>query len=246
MPLLAAVARGEVDAAVRGVVDAWRASFEHSYTETFASLRVTGKRPPMVFDAPEIAGKIARLSGARGVKLMLIDALRFDLGEIANELLAERLAGRAVCVERTLLWSALPTTTPTQLALLARGAEGLRDAPVSESEPDVSRGRAVSTARRERLGGREVIKLDLVEARIRTGGAAYDERTAALGVELAQLVARFVESLPPRTLVFLFGDHGFKWPTSLDHRATLAATQGGASPEEVLVPAYSWLVGGVH
>src|SRR5439155_13070278 len=44
LPLIGAVARSEVDGAVRSVVDGWRATFEHSYRESFAALRVTGKR----------------------------------------------------------------------------------------------------------------------------------------------------------------------------------------------------------
>ena len=40
------------------------------------------------------------------------------------------------------------------------------------------------------------------------------------------------------------GDHGFLID-SLDS-GTSAARHGGASPEEVLVPAFAWLVGNVH
>ena len=211
MPLLGAVARGEADTAVRGVVDAWRQSFEHSYREAFAALRVTGKRPPMVFDAPEIAARVARLNGARATKLVLVDAMRFDVGERVAERLKDKLAGRAVCVERLLLWSALPTTTPTQLALLARGPDGLRDAePSSEPEPEIVRGRAVGTLRRDRVGTREVMKLDLVEARLRNAGPGYEDRLESLADEVAPILVKYVETLPPRTLVFLFGDHGFR------------------------------------
>jgi len=247
MPLLGAVASGEADGAVRGVVDAWRTSFEHSYREAYAALRVTGKRPPMVFDAPDIAARIARLNGARATKLLLVDAMRFDLGERVGERLKEKLAGRAVCVERMLLWAALPSTTQTQLGLLARGPEGLRDAePASEPEPEIVRGRAVGTVRRDRVGSREVMKLDLVEARLRNAGPGYEERVEALADEVAPILVKYVETLPPRTLVFLFGDHGFRLPTSADGRASGPATQGGVSPEEVLVPAQAWLLGGVH
>jgi hypothetical protein len=246
MPLLGALAHGEADGAVRAVVDAWRQSFEHSYKEAFAALRVTGKRPPMVFDAPEIAARVARLNGARGVKLVLVDAMRFDVAERVGDRLKDALAGRAVCVERTLLWSALPTTTPTQLALLARGPDGLNAEPSSEPEPEIVRGRAVGTLRRERAGSREIMKLDLVEARLRSPGPAHDDRIDALAAEVAPILVKYVETLPPRTLLFLFGDHGFRMPASLDGRATGPATQGGVSPEEVLVPAQAWLVGGVH
>jgi hypothetical protein len=246
-PLLGGVARGDADAAVRGVVDTWRASFENSYRDAFSALRVTGKRPPMVFDAPDIAARIGRLNGARATKLCLVDAMRFDVGERVAERLKDKLVGRAVLVERMLLWSALPTTTPTNLALLGRGADGLRDAePTSEPEPEITRGRAVSTLRRERVGSREVMKLDLVEARLRNAGPAYDERLDALAEEVTPILVKFIETLPPRTLLFLFGDHGFRLPASPDGKTTGAATQGGTSPEEVLVPGQAWLVGGVH
>jgi hypothetical protein len=247
MPLLGAEARGEVDGAVRTVIEAWRVGFEHSYRDAYASLRVTGKRPPMVLDAPDVATRVGRLNGARAIHLLLVDAMRFDLGERITERLGELVVGRAVCVDRSLLWSALPTTTPTQLALLARGPEALKDPPpTSEREPDVSRGRAISSLRRERVGGRDVLKLDLVEARMRSAGPALDERLDAVADEIAPLLARHIETLPPRTLLLVFGDHGFRVVTSPDGLSTSAATQGGASPEEVLVPAYAWLVGGVH
>jgi hypothetical protein len=247
MPLVGAIARGEVDTTVKSVADTWRMNFEHSYREAFSALRVTGKRPPMVFDAPDIAGRIGRLNGARIVKLLLVDAMRFDIGDRVAQHLTERLAGRAVCVERMLLWSAIPTTTATQAALISRGPEGLRDVdPAHEPDPEIVRGRAVATVRRERLGSREVMKLDLVEARLRGGGPAYDERLESIADEVAQVTLRYIESLPPRTLLFLFGDHGFRLPASPDGRTTGPATQGGVSPEEVLVPGQAWLVGGVH
>ena len=55
-----------------------------------------------------------------------------------------------------------------------------------------------------------------------------------------EIVARHSDHLPPRTLLVVFGDHGF----ALDERG--AACQGGASPEEVLVPAFAFLTGETH
>ncbi|WP_437712034.1 hypothetical protein WMF45_42025 [Sorangium sp. So ce448] len=246
-PLLGATLAGETDAAVRGVVDSWRTSFEHSYREAFSALRVTGKRPPMVFDAPDIASRIARLNGARGVKLLLVDAMRFDLGERVAAHLKEILVDRAILVERSLLWAALPPTTTAQISLLARGPDGLRETmPPSEAEPAIARGRAVATLRRERVGSRELMKLDLVEARLRAAGPPFAERIEAIAEEVADVIARFMASLPPRTLLLVFGDHGFRMAPMGDGGATGPASQGGGSPEEVLVPAQAWLVGGVH
>ncbi|WP_437810925.1 hypothetical protein [Sorangium sp. So ce1078] len=246
-PLLGATLAGETDAAVRGVVDSWRTSFEHSYREAFSALRVTGKRPPMVFDAPDIAARIARLNGARGVKLLLVDAMRFDLGERVAAHLKEIMMDRAILVERSLLWAALPPTTTAQISLLARGPDGLRETmPPSEAEPAIARGRAVATLRRERVGSRELMKLDLVEARLRAAGPPFAERIEAIAEEVADVVARFMASLPPRTLLLVFGDHGFRMAPMGDGSTTGPASQGGGSPEEVLVPAQAWLVGGVH
>lgn len=246
MPLLGALARGQADGAVQKIVDGFRSSFEHSYTEGFAAIRATGKRPVMVLDAPEVAARIARLNNARAVRLLLVDSMRFDLGERVMSRLKPMLQGRAVCVDRTLLWSALPSTTQVQSMLLAKGPEGLRE-PMAEMTPeaDVIRGRSLTTVRRERLGNKEIFKMDVVEARLRGVGPAFDERLGAIADETSQVVAKFVETSPPRTLVFVFGDHGFRMAT--DARGTTSsATQGGASPEEVLVPGYAWLVGGVH
>jgi hypothetical protein len=248
LPLIGAAARGEIDGAVRSVIDAWRSSFEHSYRDAYAAIRVTQKRPHMVFDAPEIAAKLGRLNGARAVKILLVDAMRFDLGERVASLLAERMTGRGVLVERNVLWAAIPTTTPPQLALLGRGAEGLKDEPpASDPEIEIARGRAVGIVRRERCGSRELFKLDLVEARLRGAGRPFDERLDAIALEVTDAIDRFATGLPPRTLLYVFGDHGFRLPlVPGESRSTGPATQGGLSPEEVLVPGHAWLVGGVH
>lgn len=245
MPLLGALARGQADGAVQKIVDGFRTSFEHSYTEGFAAIRATGKRPVMVLDAAEVAARIARLNNARAVRLLLVDSMRFDLGERVMSRLKPMVQGRAVCVDRTLLWSALPSTTQTQTMLLTKGPEGLRE-PMNEMAPEqeVIRGRSLATVRRERLGNKEVFKIDVVEARLRGVGPAFDERMGAIADETSQVVAKFIEGSPARTLVFIFGDHGFRLAS--DARGTSSSTQGGASPEEVLVPGYAWLVGGVH
>lgn len=245
LPLLAAIAAGEADHGMKSVADTWRTSFEHSYKEGFSAIRATGRRPSMVFDAPDIAARLARLNGARAVKLLLVDGLRHDLGDKVAPLLKGALGGKIVCVDKVVLWSAIPTTTPAQLALLGRGADGLRDAaPSSDPEPEIVRGRAVSTIRRERVGAREIMKLDVVESRLRGMGPSLNERLDAIAAEVADSIARYAESLPPRTLLFIFGDHGFRM--TAQGGGTGPASQGGASPEEVLVPGQAWLTGGVH
>ena len=65
-----------------------------------------------------------------------------------------------------------------------------------------------------------------------------------LADELAEVLSAQLARLPARTLAIVFGDHGFKLD-GMDS-GTTSAKSGGASPEEVLVPAFAWLVGGVH
>jgi hypothetical protein len=246
LPLMGAMSRGETDQSVRTIVDLWRQSFADSYEAAYGSLRVTGKRPTMVMDAPDVAMKIGRLSSARSVKLVLVDSMSYDLGDRVAARVGAALQKRAALVEKNILWAALPSTTPMQMHLIGRGAEGLKDPPAPASLPDVSRGRAVATFRREKLGARELLKLDVVEARLRNQGASYDERLEAIADEVADLLIKLFDSLPPRTLVYVFGDHGFVLPHGTNGWETGASTQGGASPEEVLVGGQAWLIDAVQ
>ncbi len=245
-PLLEAVSAG-FDAPEAGqAVATWRSSFERSYMEGFNAMRLTGKRPTMVLDVPDIATRVAREHGARSVQLLLIDSLRFDLGQRLRETMTEQLAGRASCVEDNLLWSALPTVTPTQLRLLSQGQRGLADtSPPSDRDPIIQRGRSVTKLRRMRIGQRDLVKLDVVEARLREVGGGFETRMDALCEEVADVVGQYLETLAPRTLLYLFGDHGFQLPAE-GRFLTGIATQGGASPEEVLVGGYGWLIDDVH
>ena len=93
---------------------------------------------------------------------------------------------------------------------------------------------------------KDVMKLDLVEPRLSTGGAGYEDRIESVADEVAQITIRYMETLPPRTLLFMFGNHGFQLPCGQDGRATGAATLGGVSPEEVLVPGHAWFIGGAR
>ena len=245
VPLLGHVVGERPDPSVKAVADTWSQAFQESYVEGFSALRVTPRRPTMVFDSFDVAARIARVASARSVKALLVDSMSFDLGERVAARMRILLDRRAVLVERTTLWSALPTNTPTQMSLLARGAEGLKETPPA-SEPDITRGRNIGTLRRERIGSRELMKLDLVEARLRTPGASYDERLDGIADEVSDVVSGYLESLPPRTLLFVFGDHGFVLGHGANGWATGPAVQGGASPEEVLVSGHAWLADSMH
>lgn len=248
VPLADAVMRGIADAEAEALVSRWAASFARSYEEAFDALRVRGKRPTMVLDVPDIALRIGRLHGARSVQLLLVDGLRFDLGLLVEQRVRAILGQQAALAERLLLWSALPSSTEVQLELIGRGPEGLAEPPRGQGfEIAVARGRAATSLRRVKAGHRELLKLDLLEARLSEPGPCEADRLDSLADETARILADHLSKQAPRTLVLAFGDHGFLLdPMDANSSATRAARQGGASPEEVLVPAFAWLVGGVH
>jgi hypothetical protein len=245
VPLADAVARGIGDASARQALSTWATAFEQSYREAFAALRVRGKRPSMVLDIPEIALRIGRLHGARRVELVAVDGMRFDLGLRVEQRVRWRMAQDVALTERLLLWSALPSTSAVQLELLGRGPEALKTwtGEVS-SELPVARGQNARTARRVKVGHRDLLKLDLVAARLMEPGTDEAARLDDLADELAEVLSAQLARMPARTLAIVFGDHGFKLDAL--ESGTTSAKSGGASPEEVLVPAFAWLVGGVH
>jgi hypothetical protein len=220
-------------------------SFEQSYSEAFDALRVRGKRPTMVLDVPEIAQRIGRLHGARSIQLLLVDGMRFDLGLRVQDRLRSLSRGEASLAERLLLWSALPSDTQTQLELIGKGPSGLKE-PISAGDTPVvvARGKNAATVRRIKAGHRELFKLDIIEAALADPGKSEAARLDAIADQVSTAMADHFLKLPPRTLVMMFGDHGFLFDR-LEH-GTSAGRCGGASPEEVLVPAFAWLVGSVH
>jgi hypothetical protein len=245
VPLSDAYHRGIAGAECSTVLDQWASSFAKSYSEAYDAMRVRGRRPMMVLDLPEAAQRLARLHGARTVQLILVDGMRFDVGMRVERLLLDELGQKATLTDRFLLWSALPTTTAQQLELIARGAESLRDGDIhSETPVLVARGRSASTLRRIRAGARELLKLDLVEARLAEAGPPLPERLDRLAVEVSTALASSISRLPARTLVAVFADHGFCLDSTDAGSASMR--HGGASPEEVLVPGFAWLVGQPH
>lgn len=142
----------------------------------------------------------------------------------------------------------MPSTTPVQLYLLARGQQGLAeplDTPeLREREMVKPSGRNADQVRRLRVGGRELHKLDILRAPLLDNGPSEPARLDYLAQQVASSLVPFARSLPSRTLMFVFGDHGFSLPCS--DLGTGPSTEGGASPNEVLVPAHAWLVSPVH
>ena len=240
LPLANALSAGLEDVRAKSARDEFRAAFSKSYTDACPTFGATGKRPKMVLDAIDLAHKSARLHGARGAHVLVVDGMRADVGAIVKKRCLEVVASRAKLTDEILLWSALPTTTPRQLLTLARGVDALRLPPEDDVETDTLRGRTADVVRRIRVGSRDVFKLDLVEARVREAQGQVLDALPAIGLAAGDVVGRHAVSLPPRSLLFVCGDHGFSVERDGSTR------QGGASPEEVLVSAFALLVGDLH
>ena len=242
MPLSNALSTGLDDPKACAAADEFRSTFAKGYADAFPTFAATTKRPRMVFDVHDLAARIARLHGARAARLLLVDAMRWDLTRLVEERVVSKLGNRAALTDELVLWSALPTTTIRQLETIARGVEALRaPAPIdADSEVEAPRGRTAEYVRRLRVGPRELYKLDLVQARLQGVKDGALEALPGLAEAAADVISRHAESLAPRTLLFVFGDHGFV----VDRSG--AVLQGGTSPEEVLVGAFALLVGDVH
>jgi hypothetical protein len=233
VPLCDAVDHGLSDVRAVHARDEFRASFTRMYSEACPTFAATGKRPKMVFDAPEIAARLGRSQRARTVQLLMVSSMRYDIGMRLKEGLAEKALPAADSVT---LWSALPTTTSRQLDCLSRGIEALRSPPTSERDLEAARGRMVDTVRRVKIGSRDLWKLDTCEARIRDAGSRAPSALPEIAESLTRVVAKHIATLAPRTLLFVFGDHGFTFDGGG------IAKGGGATPEEVLVPALAFFV----
>ncbi len=236
VPLSHAIAIGDGDLRAERARDTFRESFTRAYEHAFPTLSIRARRPRMVMDAHAVAHQAVKSQGARATSLLLVDGMRWDVGIALEQALASQLGASARVVERTLLWAALPTTTKKQLDTLARGAEALHQPASMDEDADSLRGRGADVIRRMRVAGREVCKLDLLRSRLTMlsgcDPAAIEEELARIAGDMATTIARFARTLPPRTLLFVFGDHGFRVdPDGHIH-------EGGASPEEVLVPAF--------
>jgi hypothetical protein len=244
-------AAGVGKAEARAACEKFSATFARSYTEAVRTFGVTGRHPRMGFELFDLAQRCARVHGARATHVLLVDALRYDLGKRLRHRLGRALARKAVCVEEHVLWAVLPTTTAVQLDAMTRGEDALRAPANLEKETSIVRGRSLDVLRRTRIGHRDVLKLDLLEGRLREQGPPERDRLDALSAELAPIIGRAIETAPMRTLVVVAGDHGFTFDDEDvrerdDKSPTPPAMQGGASPDEVFVPFTAWLVGGVH
>jgi hypothetical protein len=246
VPLQRAVNLGAAPGNAPAVLEQWSVEFARSYKEAFEALKQRGRRPTMIMDLPELAQRTARLHGSRTVQLLLVDGMRYDLGQKVNAKLSALLQTRAALAEQYLIWGGLPCTTATQLELLGRGPNALREFTGEiNDEMVVNRGRLAHTIRRIRTGHRELLKLDLVEAKLVGPGDAPEARLDDIATQVAAVLAAHIEQQPSGTLIMIFGDHGFSFELD-EHGRTSSVAAPSGRVEEVLTGASAWIAGAVH
>jgi hypothetical protein len=238
LPLAREVAAGKAPREIRATVESWAEGFAQSYAAAFKTMSSHARRPNMVRDVFDLGLRWLNQHHARHCQLLLVDAMRFDLGQRLNEELERRLSGQAVCRDQALLWAALPSNSEAQrisdgaAARAARAAKGKAPA-----EPTVE-ATGVQTLR---LGSRELFRVDLLASDLAKPGELEANRLERLTAMLSDAIVPWMKSQPPDTLVLVFGDHGFYWQAGA--QGTSPAQRGGALPEQVLVPASAWMLG---
>lgn len=244
LPLGEMLDRGHRDARAEQVHGTFRRNFERAYADAAPTFALTGKRPRMVLDAFEEAIRLGRSVGARTTSLLLVPSLRADLGLRMHEQVASMLAPTAL-VESGLLFAALPSTSARQEDTLARGVAALGQARPDESLHEAE-WHARGSLRRVRIGARDLFTLDTVAAwrQLPRGPEDTDPLVEALG----HAVARHAHSLvsakspitngrsPERTLLYVFGDHGFVFEEDGHTR------DGGSTPEEAVAPYFAYVI----
>jgi len=231
LPLCREIAAGVAPAEAAAGARKWAEGFAQGYASAFRQLNARPRRPLMVKDVVDVGLRWLGQHYARQCQLLLVNGLRFDLGQRLNEELEQRLGQGAVCADQCVLWSALPSNADAQQL----GEPGVIRRSRSEAKPA-----SLPVIEPLRVGNRSLFKLDHVPGDLTRSGEPEGSRLERLARELADVIVPWMRQQPPETLMVVFGDHGFHWQA---HPAGTSAAQcGGALPEQVLVPASAWLL----
>lgn len=239
LPLLQAITMGLEDPRAKAAMLVFRRTFEGTYPEAAARFQATSKRPAMVLDAPQIAMRLARSNGARASQMILVEAMRYDIGLKVRDALQMAMGARAMLIDDSRLHAALPTTSGRQLETIARGPEALRS-PATHAEDSTLGSQAGGGLRKIRVAGRELYRLDTIDVALQSDATHAMCNVDDLAENVAETIAHHALALRTRTLLYVIGDRGF----SID--AAGRAKCGGATPEEVIVPAFAFIVDAVQ
>jgi hypothetical protein len=231
LPLCREIAAGAAPAEAATAARKWGEGFAQGYASAFRQLNARPRRPLMVKDVVDVGLRWLGQHYARQCQLLLVSALRFDVGQRLNEELERRLGPGAVCADQCVLWSALPSNADAQQL----GEPGICRRSRGEAKPA-----SPPVIEPLRVGNRSLYKLDHVPGDLTRSGEPEASRLERLARELGDVIVPWMKQQPPETLMVVFGDHGFHWQAQPG--GTTAAQCGGALPEQVLVPASAWLL----
>lgn len=230
LPLCREIAAGIAPSETAAAARKWAEGFAQGYASAFRQLGSRPRRPMMVKDVVDVGVRWLGQHHARQCQVLLVSAMRFDIGQRLNEELERRLGQGAVCADQCVLWTALPSNADAQQlgepGIVRRRGEA-RPASPPLIEP-------------LRVGNRSLFKLDHLPNDLARAGEPEAARLERLARELGEVIVPWMQEQPPETLTVVFGDHGFTWQAQPG--GTSAAQCGGALPEQVLVPASAWLL----
>lgn len=180
---------------------------------------------------------------AEEVLRILVDGMRWDLWRYLREHFLPSLASHYRILGETFTWARLPTTTEHQVRRLLDprpGGELLPAARIASREEYLRRRSAGGSSGAEGM----VVKLDFIDHKVHTFREPMYEfyRECRVGAEIH--LQGLLESLPPRSLVLLFADHGFRENPAFrgaDRYETTRYTHGEGHFLEVLAPAIAIL-----
>ncbi len=181
-----------------------------------------GSRPAMIQDVPGMLSSKRGVPVYAKVRYILMDGVRWDLWEHIKASFFEPRSNHFRIAREGLLWSGRPTTTGSQMQRLKE---------------------AFCLAGRESEGA-EVWKMTGIDEKIHAEKGPLTHLFANI---LSYLEIEWLHRLvdfPPRTLLFLFSDHGFVENPAFEAADKLALPRyihGGDTPFEVIVP-WAWVL----
>ncbi|MBW2000451.1 MAG: hypothetical protein JRJ29_21145 [Deltaproteobacteria bacterium] len=198
-------------------------SFAGFYRNNIPGWKKSGaSRPTMIEDLPSMLSRKRNVPDHQRVCYVLMDGMRWDLWEYVKAHFFGEMPNFFRIVREGALWSALPTSTESQLARF----EGALHSTTNELEDDV------------------LWKISGLDEKIHSERGPLTHLFANVVNYLEIEVLLRLRDLPPRTLLFLFSDHGFVENPSfkLDNKyESPRYIHGKDSPFEVIVP-WVWIM----
>lgn len=199
------------------------------------------KRPFFIRDVVRVlSDKYKKNFKDHPIKFVLLDGMRWDLWCYLKENFISTLKGNYRLLEVVPLWAHLPSVTAIQMKDLLEGAYSTTDEEVSRKVAEVEKpygekGEESLTSE----SGRKIEIDHFIDGKIHTSRDNLFTIFQEINQYLKSSLEPTMETLPKRSLIFLFSDHGFKDNprfTLSDKYKESRYTHGGSSFWEIIVP----------